>query len=278
MNIGKVVGLLLCAITLASCAHLPPTPRSAVRLYAMDCGRMTFADGDPMSDDGRFSGRTLELPLPCFLIRHPSGDMIWDTGPAEAIAKLPAGLTIAGARTVVRRTISDQLAELGLTPQSITYVSISHSHRDHASNVGLFTNATWLIDPKEQGWMHRSGGVPDQKKALATMKVKVIDTDPYDVFGDGSVKIIRAPGHTPGHTVLLVQLPHSGAILLAGDLWQTNESRRDRLVPRINVDRTETLASMQKVEAVIAASHARVVRQHVMEDFLALPAFPRPLE
>ena len=239
---------------------------------------MTFADGDLMSDDGRFKGRPIELPLPCFLIRHPRGDLIWDTGPPEAIAKLPAGINIAGARTVVRRTITAQLAELGLRPQDIAYLSISHSHRDHAGNVGLFTNATWLIDPRERAWMLRPGGVPDQQKALASLKLKLIDSDPYDLFGDGSVEIIRAPGHTPGHTVLLLRLAHAGPVLLAGDLWQTDESRRDRLVPRINTDRAETLASMQKIEAVIAASHARVVRQHVMEDVLALPAFPAALD
>ena len=97
------------------------------------------------------------------------------------------------------------------------------------------------------------------------------------MFGDGAVTIVQAPGHTPGHTVLLLKLK-SGAVLLTGDLWHVAEARAKRTVPRFNVSRPQTLASMDKVEALARDTGARVVRQHVVEDFTALPAFPAALE
>ncbi len=100
----------------------------------------------------------------------------------------------------------------------------------------------------------------------------------YDVFGDGSVTIIQAPGHTPGHTILRVNLPNAGPVLLTGDMWHMAESREARRVPVFNTDRTQTLASMDKIEALAAATNARVVREHVIEDFEALPVFPVALD
>jgi glyoxylase-like metal-dependent hydrolase (beta-lactamase superfamily II) len=89
--------------------------------------------------------------------------------------------------------------------------------------------------------------------------------------------VIPAPGHTPGHTVLLVRLARAGPVLLSGDMWHLAESRAARRVPRFNFDRAETLRSMDKVEALARETNARVVRQHVPEDFEALPRFPQPL-
>jgi glyoxylase-like metal-dependent hydrolase (beta-lactamase superfamily II) len=100
----------------------------------------------------------------------------------------------------------------------------------------------------------------------------------FDIFGDGSVVIIQAPGHTPGHTILRVNLARAGPVLLTGDLWHLPRSRELRTVPVFNTDREQTLASMAKVEALADRIHARVIRQHVVEDFSSLPAFPAYLD
>jgi len=89
--------------------------------------------------------------------------------------------------------------------------------------------------------------------------------------------IVQAPGHTPGHTVLLVRLPEAGPVLLTGDLWHIAESRAARRVPRCNTDRAQTLRTMDKVEQLARESGARVVLQHVPGDFDALPRFPAAL-
>jgi glyoxylase-like metal-dependent hydrolase (beta-lactamase superfamily II) len=114
---------------------------------------------------------------------------------------------------------------------------------------------------------------------LENAKTETIEGDAsHDVFGDGRVVIHQAPGHTPGHTVRLVKTAKAGNVLLAGDLWHLAESRDRRLVPSFNVNRVQTVASMDAVEALAKANDARIVRQHVPEDVAALPAFPTPLE
>jgi N-acyl homoserine lactone hydrolase len=102
----------------------------------------------------------------------------------------------------------------------------------------------------------------------------ILITDDHDVFGDGAVRIIQSPGHTPGHTALAVYLPDTGPILLSGDLWHLAESRTHRRVPPFNIDRAQTLASMEKLEAIVRATGARVVIQHMAADIAALPRFP----
>ncbi len=256
-----------------------------VQLYAMNCGELDFSDVDKFVDDGSMKGVARAFVDPCYLIRHPNGDLIWDTGVPEVIADAPDGLRPQGfpVHIVVRKKLTAQLAELGLTPADIEFVSFSHMHFDHTGNGNLFAAATWIVDAEERAAMFSESARKSDDfatySALENAKTAVIeDDDTYDVFGDGSVVIHQAPGHTPGHTVLLVKMAVSGAALLAGDLWHLRESREKRLVPSFNFNREQTLASMDHVEALAQQTGARIVRQHVPEDFAALPMFPAPLQ
>ncbi|MEQ8750016.1 MAG: hypothetical protein RIC52_09590, partial [Amphiplicatus sp.] len=103
-------------------------------------------------------------------------------------------------------------------------------------------------------------------------------TDEYDVFGDGSVRIIAMTGHTPGHSVLLAQLDKAGPVLLTGDMYHLTEAREKRTVPVFNTDAEETLRSMDRFEALAAETGARVVIQHEADDFAALPHAPDYLD
>lgn len=281
-----LISLVALAAVAACGQSTQATPEApAVELYAMDCGHSTFTDVGMFADDGSFDGQSRELIVPCYLIRHPSGDLIWDTGLPEAIADMPNGLTPQGfpAHFVVPTKLTAQLAQLNLAPADIEYVSFSHMHSDHTGNGNLFAASTWIVDTDERTRMfdaeHRADPTDfNNYNQLENAQTRLIEGDAdYDVFGDGSVTIIQAPGHTPGHTVLLVRLPNAGPVLLTGDLWHLAESRERRTVPRFNTDRAQTLASMDKVEGLASETGARVIRQHVPEDFASLPAFPAPL-
>ncbi len=110
-----------------------------------------------------------------------------------------------------------------------------------------------------------------------TAKTTMIDAD-YDVFGDGSVRILKTPGHTPGHQVLVLRLARSGSVILAGDLYHLRSDRASRLIPLFNTERADTLASFDRVERIARNTRARLVIQHDPEDFKALPKFPAFLD
>jgi N-acyl homoserine lactone hydrolase len=283
----KRAALLFSIAMLAACGQSStPAPEApAVELYAMDCGRANFADVGMFADDGSMNGQSRELVVPCYLIRHPSGDLIWDTGFSDAIAAMPGGrveIPQMGAAVVKSTTLVAQLAQLNLTPADIEFVSFSHQHGDHTGNGNLFAASTWIVDPDERAYMFSDearGAESFQGYAqLENAQTRLIEGDAdYDVFGDGSVTVIQAPGHTPGHTMLLVRLPNAGPVLLTGDMFHLAESRERHLVPSFNVDRAQTVASQEKVERIATETGARVIRQHVREDFDALPAFPAAL-
>ena len=254
---------VLSAVIAAPAAAAPPD----VRLYALDCGKFPVPDADMFADDGAYKGMAKDLVVPCYLIRHPKGDLVWDTGVPQS-----------------KDMLLNQLKQLNLTPADIEYVSVSHSHFDHIGNAGLFATSTWLVDTKERAAAFAPAARNNAQQfaaysALENAKTVTFDAPaPHDVFGDGSVTIIPAHGHTPGHTVLLVRLPKSGPVLLTGDLWHIAESRAAKRVPRFNTDRAQTLKSYDGVEQLAAQTKARVVRQHVPEDFAAMPKFPEAME
>ena len=282
-----IIGVILCALGGCGPTTSSTTAGPDVKLYAMDCGHAAFADTDMFADDGSFKGVARTLADPCYLIRHPSGDLIWDTGFTEAIADMAnatLNLTDMGAVVTMPHKLSAQLQELDLTPSDIEFVSFSHAHADHTGNGNLFAHSTWIVDPDERAYMFRPEARADTQSfgfynQLENAQTRTIDGDAdFDVFGDGSVVIVQAPGHTPGHTILRVNLRHAGTVLLTGDMWHLAESRERRTVPRFNRDRAQTLASMDKVEALATSTSARVIRQHVQEDFDALPRFPQALD
>ena len=290
--------LVLTASVIALCGASPQSYRDsrrgdgpAVTVHTMDCGRLFVRDADAFADDGSLKGLSRDMVNPCFLVRHPSGDLMWDVGLPDGLALIHGRMTSGELVLTMPQTLTSQLAALGLTTADIEYVSLSHTHVDHMGNGGLFVGATFIVDARERAFLARQ----DRRERVVAAagrqgrevmnafsvleRAKTIEIPPaatHDVFGDGSVVIYPAPGHTPGHRVLLVRLPHSGPLVLSGDMYHLAESRARRAVPRGN-DRVQTLASMDAIEKLAAATGARIIRQHVSEDFYSLPAFPEPL-
>ena len=91
------------------------------------------------------------------------------------------------------------------------------------------------------------------------------------------MRILSAPGHTIGHQVLLLRLPQTGPVLLSGDLWHFRENRERRGVPSFNWNKEQTLASMDRIERVIADNKARLIIQHDPQDISALGPLPAVL-
>ena len=270
-------------LVLATLVALPAfaaDPVPGLRVYTLDCGRATAADAGFLSDTGEYDGKPLSVADPCFLVRHPKGILLWDTGLSDKMAEEKPPRDDEGNRMIVTVTLAAQLKALGLAPSDITYIAFSHMHFDHTGNANLFGASTWILNRAELAWAESKPGPyvqPESYSGYKTAKTQMIDND-YDVFGDRSVRILRAPGHTPGHQVLAIRLAKSGALVLSGDLYHVRENREHRRVPVFNTSRAETLASMDRIERIVRNTKARFVVQHDARDFAALPKFPAYLE
>jgi N-acyl homoserine lactone hydrolase len=273
--------LLLTVITIAAAPAGSADRAGAIRLYALDCGTIEFMDLGWFSDTGEYDGKPGRLVDPCFLIRHPKGTLLWDTGLGDKMAASANGVDNNGVHMRVPFKLVDQLGKLGLTPADVSHMAFSHFHFDHTGNANAFPNATWILNSSELNWAMGTptpfGVDPSTFSAYKSAKMQMVDGD-FDVFGDGRVRILKAPGHTPGHQVLAIKLAKSGTVILSGDLYHLRENRTHRRVPGINYERADTLASIDRIEQIVKNTKARLVVQHDPADFKALPKFPAYLD
>jgi len=279
---SRIASLLSASLLLgfsAFSAHAAD-PVTEVRLYAIDCGRIDLKDEGGFADTGEYDGKSGSLGAPCFLIRHPKGTLLWDTGLGDKIAASPNGVDPPGgfAHLSQKTALADQLKQLGVAPADVTFVAFSHFHFDHTGNAGDYAGATWIVNKAELANAQQTpvpfgvdGDIATKVKGVA--KTKMIDND-EDVFGDGSVRILKAPGHTPGHQVLEIKLKKTGVVVLSGDLYHTLANRQFHRVPAFNASRADTLASIDRIEKIVQNTHARIIVQHSLEDFATLPKFP----
>jgi N-acyl homoserine lactone hydrolase len=247
-----------------------------IRLYALDCGHFELKDAALFSDTLEYDGKPHAGIVPCFVIKHPKGTLLWDTGMGDWLAERAGGVDQGGVHMSLATTLPVELKAIGLTGDDITFMAFSHFHFDHTGNANEFPSATWIINKTELAWAESKPGpfvAPDSYSGYKTAKTRLIDGD-YDVFGDGRVRILRTPGHTPGHQSLLLRLQLAGTVILSGDLYHLRENRQYRRVPTINTERADTLASMARIEAILKNSKGRLVIQHDLQDFAALPKFP----
>lgn len=255
---------------------------ASLRLYVLDCGRIDISDLSEFDRNGAYDGRSDSFVDSCFLVRHPGGDLLWDAGLSDAIHEAPEGVSEGSYTMTVPATLQSQLDALGVPPPAIEFFAISHSHFDHVGNGNLMKGSTFLVHEKERAHMFRDAARADAQSFAAYADLETAKTatftGPYDVFGDGKVKIIPMPGHTPGHSVLMIDLERSGPILLSGDLYHLSEAREKRTVPTFNSDAGQTLASMDAFEALVRETGARVIIQHEGDDIATLPAPPAYLD
>jgi glyoxylase-like metal-dependent hydrolase (beta-lactamase superfamily II) len=242
----------------------------AMRLYIFDCGRGRAEDMSRWTP-GINVGTPLDVVDNCYLVRHPKGDLIWDTGIPDSVANSPNGFGGQNGAPVWKRekALAAALAEIGAQPAAIKYVAISHTHSDHIGNVELFPQAVLLVQEAEYNWPGPLGVA----RFKAEHPVEKLHGD-FDVFGDGSVTIISTPGHTPGHQSLLVKLPRTGAVILSGDAVHFKDNWDNRRVPVVNTDKDQTIASMQRIADILAGNHGQLWINHDIQQSTALKHAP----
>lgn len=255
---SKVMGTMKCIVTILmlilfskNCLSLEEnrTPR----IYVFDCGTMTIKDA---SKYGLISvEKDVTLSVPCYVIEYANKKLLWNGGYIQE--RIDGVLNVGPAQSFTK-----QLKKINLSLSSFDYYAFSHAHYDHVGISNDITKGVFLIQEKE--YESSIANEPYFQK-LNHLPRRLLDGD-YDLFGDGKVKIISAPGHTPGHQTLYVELEDYGPVLLSGDLYHQQSSFDSQVVPVITFDRKLQLSSMKRIDKILKETGATLWIEH--EKFL----------
>jgi glyoxylase-like metal-dependent hydrolase (beta-lactamase superfamily II) len=266
----KLLALGICANALVAAPVSAQVAPDVTLTRLADCGTPQAPTEVNLrfSDTYAFDDLKVQFVFSCYLIKHGNNYMLWDTGHSMTAPNVAPKISVV-----------DQLAKLGVKPEQIQYVGISHYHGDHTGQVASFPQATLLIGQGDWNAITApkpAAGVnapPFAHWISGGGKVEPLPAD-KDVFGDGTVIILNTPGHTPGHHSLLVKLREKGNFLITGDLVHFHENYNSNGVPWFNVSRADTLASIDRFKKLAQTFRATVIIQHDARDIGKLPAFP----
>jgi N-acyl homoserine lactone hydrolase len=279
MSIISAAALMICLISpsLAFGASGIAKVRT-IRLYVMDCGVLLYNN---LERFGYKKGELKQTNLSngCYLILHPDGrSLVWDTGVVPDDLWKRDGIPPKKEYAEAIVSLDSQLMKLALSPNNITYVTVSHAHWDHVANLYQFSHDTWLTSQYTRDKL-LSKDPPDHtdpkmfEKLRDTKTVILPDDKNYDVFGDGSVTIIPTPGHTPDSRVLLIRLKKTGPVILSGDLYHFRQDiKTNNTLP--NENRPQSLKSRALVEQLMKKIHAKLWINHDYNEFHQLRKSP----
>ena len=267
-----LLAVVAAAVSARAQQHHPQAPKE-LRLYVFDCGVVNGLDPAGFNFKKGELANT-ELAVPCYLIVDPMGTLMWDVGaiPDRAFKEDHAPVNLAFFYST--KTLKSQLAEIGYAPSDITYLALSHYHGDHVANSNEFASATWLVRAAERDalFAQKPSRIPSEYtdpteySELRKSKTILIATDEYDVFGDGKAIIKFAPGHTPGHQVLVLKLAKTGNVMLSGDLYHYPEELKLDRTPTPEFSRDESLASRAMIQDYLKRTNTQLWIEH---DFVA---------
>jgi glyoxylase-like metal-dependent hydrolase (beta-lactamase superfamily II) len=275
---GSAVALLLVGSLTSAQAQSP----AGMKLYAFSSGGLTIAKSALQAGA---PNQQVTVPVGFFVITHPKGNFLFDTGNNDKIITDPSywgpfiqGLTPERGPDVA---IDTQLQKINLRPDDIKFVAVGHMHLDHGGNVCKFPNATFLVqrdEIKNAAWPEPGTAGPyipgdvaclrnDLGQALPNKyKMEMLDGD-MDVFGDRSVVIKRWPGHTPGSQMAIVRLPKTGTVILTSDNVYFSENVTKNLLPDVSLAYLPTgiLNAYAYIRAMQATENASFMTAHDLD-------------
>jgi glyoxylase-like metal-dependent hydrolase (beta-lactamase superfamily II) len=263
--IGIALALAASGIAVLAQAHKPPKAPKSLRLYIFDCGVIHTTNGDAYALKKEEMAST-EMSIPCILVAHPKGTLMWDNGDIPDRAFPPGGGRASLGVVTQDTPLLPQLAAAGYAPGDITYLSMSHYHGDHVANANSFAGATWLVRKVERDRMFSAEPIVrspvENYSELKNSKTILLDKDEWDVFRDGTVVIKSTPGHTPGHNVLFLKLKKTGPVVLSGDLYHYPEERSLHRLPVAEFNKDQTAASRADLEVFLKKTGAQLWIEH----------------
>ena len=284
-----VVALWCVGIVTTAVAESP----AGMRLYVLNTGSLSLGKGAlqnlaPMEPQ-------IRIPVAMFVIKHPKGNVLFDTGNNDKIIKDPSywGPNFAALKPVNTPDISieSQLARIDMKPDDITYVVVSHMHLDHGGNVGKFPNSTLVIQRDEIEYAmfpdepfagaFIPGDVAELRSGIGEKKpnalpMLVLEKSDLDIFGDGSIVVKRARGHTKGGQMLVVRLPNTGPVILTGDAAYFRENVTKSIPPNIALayDPAGIMRGYEWIRYMMASEGADFFTSHDPDMFKAYKKAP----
>ncbi len=287
--------LLVIAVTTTcmgvACADSP----AGMRLYVFSSGALTLPKG-ALQNFGPMDSIT--VPVAFFVIQHPKGNVLFDTGNNDKIIEDPDywGPSFKAYQPVNTPdvAIDTQLKTIGLTPDDIKYVVVSHLHLDHGGNVWKFPNSTLITQRDEIEFAmfpdepFASSFIPGDifplRSGLGSIKPNAMPMlrleGDMDIFGDGSIVVKRFRGHTKGSQMLLLRLPKSGTTILTGDSIYFRENLEKNVPPSIMLayDPPGIMRGYEWVRYMIASEDATYFTSHDPDAFKAMKHAPEYYE
>ncbi len=235
-----------------------------MKLYLFQCGtirtkkHLLAAGVDPECE--------IVVPVPFYLVTHPDGNLLFDTGqPLAAVEQMSTGNYIP----VMTRAdyIANQLKRAGLKTTDITHIVLSHLHSDHTGGLEAFSNVLCFIQTSELQ-------CPGSNIILERddLQLNCLDGD-YDVFGDGLVRIIATPGHSPGHQSLLLKIDNTGEVFLASDSVYLDEILDLNKMPGVFYDRKATVRTIKMIRKMRQRG-VKIISGHDPQAWSGLRKFP----
>lgn len=251
-----------------------------MRIHPFHCGGdvSDMAVFDPFDPN---VGTKAYNPYFFYLIEHPNGLVLFDSGVHPALRTDPRGRLGGAADTFSVEMAEDQdivsqLAKKGLRPKDITHVVQSHLHFDHAGGLEFLAHAPVYVQQAELTFARNP---PIYQRDLFVpadfehdLDWRTLDGD-HDLFGDGAIRIISTPGHTAGHQSLLVRLNNRSIFLLA-DASYLLQKMRDRLLPAVVWSPDAMVKSWERIEKIEREVGAELVCAHEFDYATRVPMAP----
>jgi len=247
-----------------------------VKLYQVTSGYLDLDKGwlTAMRD----VGTRIKIPVAMYIIDHPRGLVVFDTGMADDVsgdgcaAYWGEGLCGAFTPNMSREEVIDkQLEKFGFSTDQVKYVIYSHFHLDHAGNIELFPNATHVVQKAEL----KTAWWPEKFQRAAFVLKDYDETRGYnfmelvgdfDLFGDGAITVLDTKGHTQGHQSVRVRLPKTGTLILAADAVYTAENEAG-VIPGITWNTYESMRSIDRLKQIRDAENGQIWYSHGLEQY-----------
>ncbi len=251
------------------------TVPDGVKLHMFECGTLRCHVENIKMNQGL--GEEYEIPVPWFVVEHPRGLVMIDGGNAAECATDPVAHWGAISDVYWPEMTPEQacvpaMRAAGFDPADVRYVLQSHLHLDHTGALGVidaFPQAEVIATRSEYqyafapDWFAAGGYIQaDFNKPDVPWSLLEENEDGYDVFGDGTIRCWRTPGHAPGHQSFEITLAHSGTMLLTIDAAYTMDHWEEKALPGFLASAVDTVHSVRKLHRIARRSGATVVTGH----------------